>query len=103
MVSDSLEIFVYNSVGIPGHENRGLSVNIMPNPNNGHFRVNIEGVESELNLALFGSDGSLIETRLINNTGTNNMEFSLEDLPKGLYFIRIYNEKINLLNKVIIQ
>ncbi len=103
MVSDSLEINVYNTVGVPGHENSGLSVNIMPNPNNGHFRVNIEGVESELNLALFGSDGSLIETRLINNTGTNNMEFSLEDLPNGLYFIRIYNEKINLLNKVIIQ
>ncbi len=103
VASDSLEINVYNSVGLKNHDNEQLSVNIMPNPNNGHFKVNIDGIESELTLVLFGSDGSLIETRSVVQAGTANMDFSLEDLPKGMYFIRIYNAKINIIKKVILQ
>jgi len=101
-VSDSLEVFVYNSVGISDNDQGQPLVSVMPNPNKGNFRVSIAGVKDDMKMSIFSSDGALIETRSIGNEN-RLLEFNYGGLPKGLYFLRIYNDKMNLLNKVILQ
>jgi len=101
--SDSLEIFVYNSVGVWESDGDKMNVQIIPNPNRGSFKLNIAGMESKLDMAIFSSDGVLVESHTLNNDGDIEMEFNLTELPKGLYFIRLYNDRTNLIEKVIIQ
>ncbi len=101
--SDSLKVFVYNSVGVGENYGDKMNVQIIPNPNRGSFKLSIAGMESKLDIAIFSSDGGLIESHTLNNDGDIEMEFNLTELPKGLYFIRLYNDKTNLIEKVIIQ
>ncbi|MCK5338694.1 MAG: T9SS type A sorting domain-containing protein [Bacteroidales bacterium] len=103
VASDSLEINVYNSVGVWESNSNEMNVQIIPNPNRGSFKLNITGMEKKLDIAIFSSDGGLIESHTLNNDGDIEMEFNLTDLPKGLYFIRLYNDRTNLIEKVIIQ
>ena len=101
--SDSLEVNVYNSVGLWESHNDLMIVQIMPNPNKGSFKLSITGMEGKLEITIFSSYGSLIESHTLKNEGNINMEFNLTELPKGLYFIRLYNDRINQLKKLIIQ
>ena len=103
MPSDSLKVFVYNSVGVGENYGDKMNVQIIPNPNRGSFKLSIADMENKLDIAIFSSDGGLIESHTLNNDGDIEMEFNLTDLPKGLYFIRLYNDRTNLIEKVIIQ
>ena len=101
-VSDSLEVFVYNSVGIDDNAGNSPVVSIMPNPNNGSFKLGLEGLGNDMELAIFGGDGSLIAHQTVTKE-TNLIKFSLEGLPAGMYFMRLYDDRTNILKKVILQ
>jgi len=101
-VSDSLEVFVYNSVGTGDNATASPEVSIMPNPSTGNFRISLEGLNKDMELAIFSCKGSLVESRSVRD-GDNLIEVNLEGQPKGLYFLRIYNEETNILKKVILQ
>jgi hypothetical protein len=42
-----------------------------------------------------------INTKLV--TGINNIELSLTDLPKGMYFVQINNNETTLTKKLIVE
>ncbi len=103
VISDSLEINVYNSVGLSETGINQIKAIVSPNPNRGFFQLSITASETELEMTLYSSEGNLIKQNTLQVSGNLELNYDLSDLPKGMYFLRLYNEKINLLNKVIIQ
>jgi hypothetical protein len=101
-VSDSLEVFVYNTVGMDDNILHEPVVTVMPNPSSGNFRVNIDGAENNMNITLFSSDGSLVKSNTLG-FGNNLIEYDMSGYPKGMYFMRIYDDRTNILKKVILQ
>ena len=75
----------------------GLSVVLLyPNPNNGTFNVEVDGVVGEVvEGKLFSTDGKLVsEFRLgaSNGTAKNTLEMS-HKLAAGTYYLGLYNEE----------
>jgi hypothetical protein len=105
ITSDSLEVFAYNSIGITEGSDNDIQVNIIPNPNNGIFKINIWGINNDIDLYIINSSGITIKhKKLINsNTPVFSKEFDLNNIPKGIYYLKVYNNKLVHVEKLIIN
>jgi len=63
------------------------SFKIYPNPTSGKFILELKGITDKVAVDIFGSHGNKVLTNVI--LGENKHEFSLSDLPVGVYFIRV--------------
>ncbi len=104
-VSDSLEVFVYNSVGVSDKLSRKLEVLITPNPNRGFFKLTISATNGDLNMVLISADGTIAENSILLRNGSTLLtkEFDFSNLPKGIYFLRLFNDKVSHVEKLILQ
>lgn len=66
--------------------NQSTLFNIYPNPS--YSSLNIEGSENINSIELFSPDGKLVLNR-IHSLSSNRVEIPINDLPSGLYFVRI--------------
>ncbi|MCX6232565.1 MAG: T9SS type A sorting domain-containing protein [Bacteroidetes bacterium] len=101
-VSATYPVYV-SSVGINENSN-AINCQIYPNPTSGLITVEINGISSSLDLQLIDIIGKLIyEEKLtnFNKTITKNIDFS--HYPKGIYFIKISDDKIHYIQKIINQ
>lgn len=101
--SVSQNIHVEDCTGI--EENSLGSINIYPNPSNGVFTIMIEnpGV-NEIMIQLVDLQGKVVYSELDMNVSAPYVKMiTLEDLSKGLYFLRLKTENSSQINKLIIQ
>ncbi|MDA3881521.1 MAG: T9SS type A sorting domain-containing protein [Prolixibacteraceae bacterium] len=76
------------------------SLKVYPNPNNGHFTVHLENIETAAQVMIFNSIGSLVHQSITNEKITN---INLTNIQSGIYFIRINSNNNQFTQKVIIQ
>jgi|GEM_PF-138469 len=82
-----------------------VKVEVLPNPTNGLFRVNVEGIESDgpfLDYQIYDVSGKKLHSGIIaryDNRFTGNV--SLIHYPDGMYFMKFKHQKINELVRVI--
>jgi hypothetical protein len=64
---------------------------VVPNPNQGEFRIIINGAEKneEFNLMIIDMKGSVI----FENNNFNFQEIDLRNYPKGIYFVKLKSNK----------
>jgi hypothetical protein len=75
-------------------------VKIYPNPCDLEFFIDLDETESEselFSIILFDTAGRIVLAKDIS-TGTN--EISSEDIPDGIYFLKLFDAKSNLLKSV---
>jgi regulation of enolase protein 1 (concanavalin A-like superfamily) len=66
-----------------------LNLLVYPNPNSGRFTVQLEQpFEQDVQLAIYNPFGQLIETKTVE-AGTNQLDWSLEHIASGTYWLRI--------------
>jgi PKD repeat protein len=102
--SQSLSITVTNTVGL-AEEGMRISLLVSPNPNNGTFRLNVQGESSEhVSLAILNLLGEKIweEKYLTINGGLTRM-MELGKVPRGIYLVRIESRSSSTVHKFIIQ
>ena len=92
----TVQVTVEETQGLE-NASQGLSVVLLyPNPNNGTFNVEVDGVVGEVvEGKLFSTDGKLVsEFRLgaSNGTAKNTLEMS-HKLAAGTYYLGLYNEE----------
>ncbi|MEX2596740.1 MAG: T9SS type A sorting domain-containing protein [Salibacteraceae bacterium] len=80
-------------LGIDGAD--GLKFSIYPNPSN--ERVNIGGVNGEVNVQIYDANG-----RIVKSVSTENHTIGLDDLVPGIYMISIENHGIHKMEKLTI-
>jgi hypothetical protein len=92
-------------------EQRNESLLLYPNPTNGWLKIEVSNVKplEDINVQIFNLDGRLLrqtKTQYRDNDGVNDgkvsLEFNLEDLPKGVYFVHSRIEKTTNIQKLII-
>jgi hypothetical protein len=98
--SATVTVNVKDCSGLNEYDNN-TSVNIYPNPTCGMTTIEISGLHNIADLSICTLQGQLIFNKKIN--GNNVTSLDLSNLPKGIYIIRVNNEKTNLTSKLIVQ
>lgn len=95
-------IIVQGIVGISDNSST-TELSIFPNPSNGTFLLTINGSKGQqnYNLSIYDISGaSALTTPLLNQK--NNI-IDLSDFPKGIYFLKIYNETELFTRKIVVK
>jgi hypothetical protein len=108
---DCVTRIYYNAAGpSPGlnyKEEESFSYLVKPNPNQGQFILDLfSDVSSEYRVRIVDITGKpVLEARADFNSGQNNKEFDLTNVPKGVYFIQIMNITLNeySIDKIVIN
>ena len=83
----------------------GTSVEVLPNPTNGVFRINVTGLNRSdvfLPIKLYDVSGKFIyESHLVRYDDTYTSQVSLVAFPSGTYFVRLIDDNIDQLVKVV--
>jgi len=105
MVSDSLEVLVDNTVNIDDISNMDIDVQVIPNPNNGLFKLELSGLQESVNCQILNSSGSLVHTQKLEVFGSDkrSIDFDYSDLSQGVYYIKLIGEKQVHIEKMIIN
>ena len=91
-------------VGMEELENEP-TLSVIPNPNNGNFKVRVNQNESLLTeLTIVNALGETIYTeQLPVGPGNHLKEFHLDELPNGLYFVTLVSNGTTVNERVLIQ
>ncbi len=76
-------------------------IRIFPNPTNGMINIVTDGINNA-DLTIYTIQGQIVYTEKLN-AATSNKQLNLSYLTKGIYMIRISDEKSNIIKKLIIQ
>ena len=99
-------IMLYNNINV-GIEKQTANVpafSLSPNPSNGEFNLSIRSEQSEqMQLTIRDMEGKLVYNEALNVNGNFNKTMNLSELSKGVYFLRLQNDKESKVEKLIIQ
>jgi hypothetical protein len=100
---DNIRVQTVFPVGIPASSSV-KEINILPNPNNGHFAIrffNLKGIHC--NLTILSSSGKMLESRqIIPETDAANRTFDLSSYGKGVYILKVESREGTFTKKVVI-
>ncbi|MGD0710974.1 MAG: T9SS type A sorting domain-containing protein, partial [Bacteroidales bacterium] len=100
ITSDTINITFTVCSGVVEYS-KNTSISVFPNPTTGMINIVVNGIEGIAVMNIYSLQGQeVLNKELIGNVKT---ELDLSTLAKGVYFIRITNEKANILSKLIIQ
>jgi len=101
--SEALTITVDNTVGIDKTE--GMTVRILPNPTNSIFDlVILPDKNQQVDIGLFDMTGHRIMAENNVSTGIQvRKTFDLAGYHKGIYFLVIRGDDVNIIRKVVLQ
>jgi len=100
--SDAAVLTVNLCSGVEENKN-DITVSIVPNPSNGLFYLNVEGMNETVTMNIYSISGQLVYTEQVDNTGLVNKPVDLGSYPKGMYFLRLINKNITHTEKIIIE
>lgn len=85
-------------------QQKDYKLSVIPNPNNGVFRMNLDQEMFDINLQIYDTHGASLKKYVFEDTTElNQFTFNVEDLPTGVYFVKVYNEKQMAATKLIIK
>ena len=110
-VVDSNKTFISQyplfNVGVDELEKSFIDMNLYPNPSNkGNVTMSLElEKNSTVKVILMNKLGQNVKTVFDGNIsrGTNNIEFSTENLPAGIYFVTSYINGNGVAKKLVVQ
>ena len=79
------------------------AIRIYPNPTSVSTTINIEGVNGVVKIDIVDMNGRIIKSE---TTGCNNgctKQIEVADMAKGAYFVRVSNDKLNVVRKLIVK
>jgi hypothetical protein len=76
------------------------SLKVYPNPNKGQFTVRLENMESQVNVLIFNALGAIVHQQKTSNEILN---IDLSNTQPGIYFVRAFNEKEQITQKLIVK
>ena len=82
-------------------ENEAFSAQILPNPNDGSFKIVSDLLLQNTNISVYSSNGQLI-LELPFSERSDYREFNFSDLQNGAYFIRLKNGEKSITEPFII-
>jgi hypothetical protein len=84
--------------------NGDMKVNVYPNPTSGKFvlEINTEDPKSYY-VEIYSESGKKLRERKVQNSTYSKSNFDLSGVDSGIYLIKINNEQLNYITKVLIK
>jgi len=102
LYSDGFEVMVYDYTGINYQTTSGIE--IYPNPNNGQFALTLNSpVSSTFEVKFVNALGMVIFDKKIVVAGVYNENVNIADMPEGVYYLSLKNDKTFMIRKVVVQ
>lgn len=98
--SESFEVTVDNTVGMPEAGITGITV--YPNPGNGNYRISFSGeTDGQVNLRIANLLGKTVYERQIPANGKTEQTIDLTALPDGIYLLRVESRGSCMVTKIV--
>lgn len=79
-------------------------VTITPNPNDGHFTVNVTGAyEGKLNISVYSLSGQLLKNMDVNKSGNSISVAMSLNAGSGIYFLHVDGSEMSVTKKFIVK
>ncbi len=89
-------------LGIDNIQTNNITTKLYPNPTEGKVKLEIEGLTTEVDILVYDMVGRVVQRHSLNK-GTTELDIDLSGYAKGVYSIRIMNDRINQTKKLIVQ
>ncbi len=100
--SDTIEVIV-NSPSTDIKENDLFNISIYPSPTKGIVNININNsIQNNLQIEVINLTGKVIYKEQLNNKAVKR-QINLAEYSKGIYFIKITNDKESFIKKVVVE
>jgi photosystem II stability/assembly factor-like uncharacterized protein len=76
------------------------NINIYPNPASTALNINLEHYTNNAQIEIINAQGQVV---FIKNISSKNIAINIETLPKGIYFVRLIDDKNWKVKKVIVE
>ncbi len=96
------EYFVTVSQFLGLAEMTSATVNVYPNPNNGTFYVDIQGVE-DANIYVYSATGKLVYQENNPNMDNSIKQIDLNNAAEGVYFMILANKTQKIVKKIVVK
>ena len=82
-----------------------LTFNVYPNPSNGRFNIDLEGIsENQQNIHIYDIQGRLIENIVVEaNSTATTIPIDLSSVNNGVYFVKLMADYKTKMEKILIQ
>ncbi len=101
-VSESFEVTVDNTVGVSETASEELGLAVYPNPGNGNFQVVLNtSEESQVRLTVYNLLGSRVYENSFQVNGRLQQTMDLQELPDGIYILKIESNELSVSRKVV--
>jgi hypothetical protein len=78
-----------------------VKVTVFPNPASDYLNISFaEPLDAEVNLVLFDAEGKLFKNQVIE-AATSEFQLNFQDLPSGVYFLKLTKGKLSNVYKVV--
>lgn len=86
------------------HENRKVSIQVYPNPNEGQFRFEyVGGTADRLQVRIFNIKGETVISDLMENDGPIDQLYNISHFGKGLYTIQVIDGDVVTHDRFVVQ
>lgn len=89
------------SVGLVELQSQISKIIISPNPSTGIFQISISGINKDFQISVFSIEGQKIHSQNVLNKEITDLDLST--YPKGIYFIRLWNDDFLKTEKIVLQ
>jgi hypothetical protein len=80
-----------------------IELRIYPNPSSGLFKIQFDAINGEVNIYMTNMLGKEVYKTSVNSNEKNNEIIDLGDISKGIYMLKITNNRQSISEKIIIQ
>lgn len=94
----AFSLIAFSNQAISQTDEDGIKLNIFPNPNSGTFYITLVNDESYRS-QLFSMDGQMVKTIYLEG----GLNYILLDVPAGIYFLRVGEDKEQEQFKIVIK
>lgn len=84
-----------------GIEEFRAQISVYPNPNNGQFTIDFDGMEDNVEVSVINAVGSVIFSKTAKTKGL--IDLNIQDQPSGIYFVKIVSGNLVKVERVIKQ
>lgn len=95
--------FAISSISTVEEKELANKVEVYPNPNAGRFSVELNQINSKVNIELVDMAGNLLEIRVQRVGEFAQVDFDIENVKSGVYFVRVTSDRNQVVKKVVVE
>ena len=102
--TDKVKIMLDPCTGFSDPISDKINIIVIPNPTTGRFTLKVDGLEQKsYEIVMLNQLGEIVMSRNGKGTALFHEEIDIPNLPKGVYFLKVFTNAENRVRKVLVQ